>query len=86
MELKELAKCLFFNTVTYEKYREDFLIELNKRTVIDKRSDGFYCSSCGKFSNFEQLPLRSDSVAFPKNNDNELWIVNAHYDGCCGWD
>lgn len=84
--LTQLAKDCYFREVTFDKFRENFLSELQKRNVIDKREDGFYCSQCSKISKNQSAFVQRDRVVFPKKNDLELWIVNSHYDGCTGWD
>ncbi len=85
-DLKELAKEFYFREVSELKSRDNFINELQKRTVIDKRKDGYYCSYCGKFKETEMAFVRKDLVIFPKNNNTELWLVHSHYDGCMGWD
>ena len=84
--LKELAKELYFSQVTVEIYRDSFLEHLDKKTVVDKREEGFYCSMCGKFSKMQQMPSGKDCIIFPHRTSDEMWIVNYHYDGCRGWD
>jgi hypothetical protein len=84
--LYALAKELYFKKVKVENYRDNFLSELTKRNVIDKRSDGFHCCYCDKFLTKEIAFVGMDEVIFPKKNESELWIVNSHYDGCRGWD
>lgn len=84
--LISLAKEFYYREVKAERYRNNFIQELEKRKVIDKRELGFYCSHCGKFSINEMAFTRKDKVIFPKNNKTELWLVNSHYDGCMGWD
>jgi hypothetical protein len=84
--LSETAKEFYFKKVSVEKYRENFLLELEKRTVIDKRDLGYFCSYCGKFAEKHQAFEALDQVIFPKGNNTELWLVNTHYDGCRGWD
>jgi hypothetical protein len=84
--LSDLAKDIYFKDVLNEKYRDNFLSELQKRKVIDKRENGFYCCYCAKISEKETAFVQMDRVIFPKNNQLELWLVNSHYDGCSGWD
>jgi hypothetical protein len=40
--LSDLAKEIYFKDVLVEKYRHNFLSELQKRKVIDKRENGFH--------------------------------------------
>jgi hypothetical protein len=84
--LSVLAKELYFKDVLVEKYRENFTLELSKRKVIDKRNEGYHCCHCSKISKNETAFTQKDRVIFPKNNNDELWLVNSHYDGCRGWD
>jgi hypothetical protein len=84
--LSDLAKEIYFKDVLVEKYRDNFLSELQKRKVIDKRESGFHCCYCSKISEKETAFVQMDRVIFPKNNELELWLVNSHYDGCRGWD
>jgi hypothetical protein len=84
--LKELAKELYFSQVTVEFYRDNFLKLLDFCTVVDKREEGYYCSMCSKFGKMQQMPSGKDCVIFPRRSSDEIWIVNAHYDGCFGWD
>lgn len=83
--LKELARKYYFNDVKVEKWRDNFLNELNKRTVIDKRDIGFYCCHCQKFGK-EMAFSQKNKVIFPADKSDEIWIVNTHYEGCRGWD
>lgn len=83
---KELAKELYFKEVSNQKYRENFLNELRTRIVVDRRPDGFCCSTCGKISPSAQAFEHYNRVIFPRGNKHELWLVNSHYDGCYGWD
>ena len=85
-DLKELAKQLYFEDVKVERYRNDFLIRLDKsQSVSDKRAEGFYCIDCGKFHKESIAFERFNKVVFPRST-GEIWIVNVHYDGCWGWD
>jgi hypothetical protein len=84
--LSDLAKEIYFKDVLVDKYRDNFLLELQKRKVIDKRKNGFHCCYCSKISEKETAFVQMDRVIFPKNNELELWLVNSHYDGCRGWD
>ena len=85
-DLKQLARQSYFNEMKIEKYRDVFLLELEKRVIVDKREEGFFCYSCNTFSKVQQMPLGMNRCIYPKDNDNEFWIVNSHYDGCRGWD
>ena len=82
----QLAKELYFKDVLVEEYRNNFLSELEKRVVIDKRKEGYRCSYCSKVNKSEVAFAQKNKVIFPKNNKNEVWLVNSHYDGCRGWD
>lgn len=84
-ELKEEARRLYFITVANLKYRDNFVKELEKRTVIDKRRDGFTCSYCGHTLERPLMMPQMNRAIFPKN-ETEIWLVNTHYDGCRGWD
>jgi hypothetical protein len=86
LDLSKLAKSLYFKEVTVDKYRLNFLRELNKRTVVDKRLEGFHCCHCAKLSKQEVAFSQTNRIIFPFGNKEELWIVNSHYDGCRGWD
>ena len=82
--LKNIAIDFYFRDVKADKYRNNFTNELRKRTVVDKRSEGYYCCQCGKLSPENAFPQIDRSI-FPKN-DTEIWIANTHYYGCKGWD
>lgn len=84
--LSDLAKEIYFKDVLVDKYRDNFVLELQKRKVIDKRESGFHCCYCSKISEKKTAFVQMDRVIFPKNNELELWLVNSHYDGCRGWD
>jgi hypothetical protein len=84
--IKNLAKEFYFRDVLREDWRNNFLIELQKRNVTDKRSNGYHCLYCQKFSEKEIAFPEIDRAVFPKKNNEEIWIVNSHYDGCQGWD
>lgn len=84
-ELTKLALNLYKKEVEISDCVNKFDAALKVRTVVDKRTEGYYCGSCQKFSKTQQMPLRNDRAIYP-NNSTEIWIVNSHYDGCCGWD
>lgn len=84
--LKDLAKELYFKNISHTEYRNNFVKELEKRTVIDKRDSGYYCGYCKNFSKEPIAFAEIDKVIYPQNINNEIWIVNVHYDGCRGWD
>ena len=50
---------------------------------LDKTKYGWYCSMCNKFSKNPNM-IQGKRWIYKKNN--EKWLVNAHYDGCRGWD
>jgi len=81
--LKVLAKELYFANVSAENFRENFVEKLNTHKVVDKRNQGFWCSYCKTFAKKADAFVKKDWVIF---RANQIWIVNAHYDGCRGWD
>jgi uncharacterized protein YnzC (UPF0291/DUF896 family) len=85
MNTKELAKALYLKNQYIEVINETFLSELEKRTVIDKREQGYYCRKCNQMTKSVNAFLQKDQVVYPPNT-TEIWIVNRHYDGCNGWD
>jgi hypothetical protein len=85
-DLKLEAKDIYFNDILVEKYRDNFLLELDKRIVVDKRDEGYRCGYCGKFNKKPIAYPSKNTVIFPKENNNQIWILNNHYDGCRGWD
>ena len=84
--LKDLARELYFESITNTEYRNNFLKELEKRTVVNKRDLGFYCSYCKDFSKEPIAFALNDRIIYPQGINDEFWIVNVHYDGCRGWD
>ncbi|GAH14181.1 unnamed protein product, partial [marine sediment metagenome] len=66
-------------------YLETELIPHEKQIKeIDKRSQGWYCTDCGKFSDTPQMVFGEQWVNHW--DENERWLVKVHYDGCRGWD
>lgn len=82
-ELKELAKELYFSDVKNEDWRKKFLWSLKTTNVVDKRGMGFYCYYCKAFDQKEVAFACKEKVIF---ENNEIWILNTHYNGCRGWD
>lgn len=87
-ELKKTAKRLYFKNVKAEQFRQNFLKQLEKLSVADKRNEGYWCTYCKKFS--------KKPVAFPNKNEviflnddlgkaKQIFIVHGHYDECRGW-
>ena len=85
-ELKEFASSIYLKEVKVESWRENFINELEKRILVDKRGEGYHCHNCSKISKNAQAFMQTDRVIFPKGNKDELWLVNSHYDVCAGWD
>lgn len=86
MDIKQLAKEFYFNSVKVDEWRDNFEKKLETHTVTDKRSEGYYCSHCGKIEKQETAFPIHNHVVFPDKTKEEIWIVNNHYDGCRGWD
>ena len=86
MDIKHTAKELYFSNVANDNFRNNFLNQLETHLVVDKRSEGYYCCYCGKIDKKEVAFAKNDYVVFPRKANNEVWIVNEHYDGCRGWD
>jgi hypothetical protein len=83
--LKQQAKKLFFGSVKNEKYRDNFIKKLETYKVVDKREEGFYCSYCKSTNKTPSAYSSTNKVIFPLQVENEIWIINQHYDGCRGW-
>ena len=75
-------------------------IDGKKFTVIDKRSEGFYCVYCKQFSKEVQMDERGlwntsedgSTLIYKKDQSTftprvvEVWRVFQHYCGCRGWE
>jgi hypothetical protein len=91
-QLQQLAIDLYFADVKAEQYQQSFLKQIEAGVpVVDKRSEGHYCSDCKRFA---QVPVafgQTDKVIFVNSGlldkgEKQIWIVGKHYDGCRGWD
>jgi len=73
--LSDLAKEIYFKDVLVDKYRDNFLLELQKRKVIDKRENGFHCCYCSKISEKETAFVQMDRVIFPKKMNQNCGLL-----------
>jgi hypothetical protein len=68
-------------------FREFLIRKTVSIKVLDKRSMGYYCCYCGKFTKEPQMedePKVFKNEVDPQNGSHML--VKFHYDGCRGWD
>ena len=83
-KIKRYAKTVYFQDVKNESMRKNFVENLQKMPVIDKRDCGFFCSYCECFLKDMQMGNAEERVIFI--GEDEMWIIKPHYDGCRGWD
>lgn len=86
MNIKEEAKEIYFSEVKVPEWRESFEKRLATYKLFDKRDEGYYCMYCGDIKKTPEAFYHKNKVVFPTRHNNEIWIVNSHYDGCRGWD
>jgi hypothetical protein len=79
---------------------ETTIVEGKTYQVIDKRSEGFYCIYCQRFSKSVEMDERGlwnsakdgSTLIYKKDHSSlyptikEVWRVFLHYDGCRGWE
>lgn len=84
-QLKDLAKELYFKKVLVPEWRDNFIEKLATHEVVDNLHV-YHCPYCSRVS-YQPVAFEELNVAiFPKSVKNQIWLTNAHYDGCRGWD
>jgi len=83
--LKKLAKECYFAEVRVESWREQFLKDLERVPIIDRRNLGWYCIYCKAFTKKHSPHKQEIGIVFEKDvNDKviSICIVNKCYDDC----